>query len=310
MDAMPNAIATPIVDRETPHALGLDHPLLRGYRAYRDLLPGTAWPAPEALTAFLHRIDDEATSRMRFAAQSAALLADGLHYEQRIAERGIIATRERNWHDLFNALVWLRHPALKRALNARQAADITEVGPKIRTRGQCAMTHFDEAGAIVWFADESLLALWDVHDWPGLFLRERAAWGTRIAITVFGHALLERQFAGSDALSTAKTIAVRVRADDIAARRGGEASVIADWAEAEALIAAAIRRNQLLVDPQEMRPLPLAGIPGWREGNANDAFVREAPCFRPLREGRRYPAPMDLRGIGLHAAGFPPGTFR
>jgi hypothetical protein len=275
-------MAAPDSDRAGIDEQTFEHPLLRGYLPYRDFLANPAWPTPDALTAALDRGDDERTLRVRFAAQTPLLVADGLHYEQRIAERGIIATRERNWHDLFNALVWLRHPQLKLALNARQVADIAEVGPKARTRGQCAMTHFDEAGAIVWCADPALIALWDAHDWAGLFLRECSAWGTRIAITVFGHALLERQYAGSEALSTTKAIAVHVRPDAIAARCV-EGSIIAHWAQAEALIAAAIRDCQLLNDPQEMRPLPLVGIPGWHAEGTLASFYRDAPCFRPLR---------------------------
>ncbi|MEO7064186.1 MAG: DUF3025 domain-containing protein, partial [Dokdonella sp.] len=201
---------------------GLDsallHPLLRTWTAH---LPLTG-SGPDAHIAAIQREFDVARTadnvwRPQLRAQDAVLLADGLHYETRIAERGILATRADNVHDAFNALVWLRHPLIKQALNVRQVADIAEIGPKARTRGQCAMTQFDEAGAIVWCSDLALIALWDAHDWSGLFLRERSAWGTRIAVTVFGHALLERQFSGSDALSTAKTIAVRVDAGEIAA---------------------------------------------------------------------------------------------
>lgn len=270
-------------------------PPLSDWREYAQLLQDSAVPECATLEAWrLRAVALDGIARPAFAAQTTELLADGLHYEQRIAERGIIATRERNWHDLFNALVWLRHPQLKLALNARQVADIAEVGPKTRTRGQCAMTQFDEAGAIVWCADPALLALWDAHDWAGLFLRERAAWGTRIAITVFGHALLERQFLGSDALSTTKTIAVRVDADDIAARCTGEDSVIAQWAQAEARIAQGIGEGRLLIDPQQPRPLPLVGIPGWHADGAAPEFYRDAPCFRPLRPGRRYPPAFEL----------------
>lgn len=232
--------------------------------------------------------------RPAFVAQTPALLADGLHYESRIAERSVLATREDNWHDLFNALIWLRHPRVKWALNARQVADIALVGPKTRTRGQCAMTQFDEAGAIVWCADPALLAAWNAHDWPTLFLHERAAWGRRIAVTVFGHALLERQHLGGDPLSTAKTIAVQVDADAIAERCIGH-SVIAEWPQAEAHIAAAIAAGRLLTDPQQPRPLPLAGIPGWHADGASPDFHRDAPCFRPLRAGREYPPPFLLR---------------
>lgn len=267
-----------------------DQPPLSAWREYASLLHGPDWPDGAALEDWRARaFASDGVARPAFAAQTPELLADGLHYEQRIAA-GLVATRAGNWHDLFNALVWLRHPQLKLALNARQVADIARVGPKQRTRGQCALTQFDEAGAIVWCADSALLALWDAHDWEGLFLRERAAWGQRIAVTVFGHALLEREFIGGEILSTTKTIAVRVDADEIA-RRASEGAVIAQWAQAEAWLAQAIRDGQLLADPQEPRPLPLPGIPGWHAGNASAAFYREAPCFRPLRPGRRYPPP-------------------
>ncbi|MEP7097894.1 MAG: DUF3025 domain-containing protein, partial [Dokdonella sp.] len=146
-------MAAPTPDRTTADAQAFDHPLLQGFLAYRDFLATAEWPTADVLTAALDRGVDECSAPIRFGAQTAVLLADGLHYEQRIAQRGVIATREHNWHDLFNALIWLRHPQIKVALNARQVADIAEIGPKARTRGQCAMTQFDEAGAIVWCAD-------------------------------------------------------------------------------------------------------------------------------------------------------------
>src|SRR5574337_687723 len=90
-------------------------PLL-GWRDDAALLEGAIWPSIDRLNNGLR-----AGSGHRFVAQTPALLADGLHYEQRIAERGEIATREHNWHDLLNALVWLRHPTLKQALNRRRA---------------------------------------------------------------------------------------------------------------------------------------------------------------------------------------------
>jgi hypothetical protein len=277
----------------TALALNEPHPLLAAWADHAGLIAQAANSNIAALEDERCRVEAmDSFKRPVFCAQDAPLLLDGLHYEQRIAERNVLATRECNPHDLFNALIWLRHPQLKRALNARQVADIRVVGPKQRTRGQCAMTHFDEAGAIVWLSDPDLLALWDAHDWAGLFLRERTAWGRRIAITVFGHALLERQVAGDEVLSTAKVIAVRVACGDIAPLCVGDSSVVARWEPVEALLAAAIRESRLLVDPQEMRPLPLAGIPGWHPSNEEEAFFRDAPCFRPLRAGRRYPAPL------------------
>jgi DUF3025 family protein len=267
-----------------------DQPFFSGYAAYRDLLVD---PDIDRMNRLLAEAVHEGHHPLRFVAQTSALLADGLHYEQRIAEQRSIATREANPHDLFNALVWLRHTQIKRAMNARQMADIVRVGSKQRTRGQCALTHFDEAGAIVWLADSALVPLWDAHDWQGLFQRRREDWGTRIAITIVGHALFEYALV-HDTLPVAKALAVAVDGAQIRRRCTGNA-VIGSWPEAEHALAADIASGQVLADPQELRPLPLAGIPHWNAAPQTDAFYATAACFRPLRPGRRYPPPLALR---------------
>ena len=230
----------------------------------------------------------------RFVAQSPALLADGLHYEQRIAERAEIATRERNWHDLLNALIWLRFPQLKAALNSRQVEQIAIAGPKSRTRAQCALTLFDEAGVVVALRDPALLALWDAHDWHGLFWRERKAWSDgRIDVIVFGHALLEHALKPRQLLVGKAMVVMPASTgnlEDVAAPPGEVRSEAAIAALAQAIVSAA-----LLTDPQELRPLPLSGIPGWHADNTNEAFYLSAPCFCPLRAGRRYPPPLSLQ---------------
>lgn len=257
----------------------LAHPIFSGYEAHRPWLEGSAWPTPVMLDAALA----ERGASERFVAQDASLLSDGLHYETRIAERGAIATRPENWHDLLNALVWIEHPALKRALNRRQVDEIACVGPAQRSRAQCALTHFDEGGAIVLLRDAGLLALWDAHDWQGLFWREREAWRDgRAEVVVFGHALLEHALTPSQ-LVTAKCLAVLVD--------GGRAETTP--MDAVLVVAEAIARAVALKDPQELRPLPLSGIPGWHSATADAAFYREADCFRPLRAGRIYPAPLS-----------------
>ena len=263
-------------------------PLFGGFEPYRGFF---VEPDIDRMSLFL--AGREHGAPIRFAAQTPALLADGLHYEQRIAERGIIATRERVTHDLFNAIMWLRHAALKRAMNSRQVADIARVGPRQRTRGQCALTHFDEAGAIVWLAGPDLAAAWNAHDWPALFLKNRAAWDSRIAVTVIGHALFDYALEHGEA-PVAKALAVHVDETEIAAR--SNAASIPAWPQAERWLADAIASGHLLADPQELRPLPLAGIPGWHVGEQSEGFYATAPCFRPLRRGRRYPAPLIFSG--------------
>ncbi|MGH8121278.1 MAG: DUF3025 domain-containing protein [Rudaea sp.] len=261
--------------REAVDPAVFTRPPLSRWREFAALLNGQQWPSVADLDALRDKVQNVAKDTLpHFVAQSPQLLGDGLHYEARIAERGIVATRERNWHDLLNALIWLRYPALKSALNARQVAEIALIGAKQRTRAQYALTHFDEGGAIVQLRDAALLELWDAHDWHGLFWRERAAWGDgRIAVDVFGHALLEHAL-NPDALFVGKALVV--------AMREPPAIALAD-------VAAAIRAGDLLNDPQELRPLPLSGIPGWHADNGREKFYFDTPCFRPLRAGRRYP---------------------
>lgn len=220
-------------------------------------------------------------SPWRFVEQTPQLLADGLHYESRIHARGEIATRADNWHDFFNALVWRRYAAVKKALNARQVAEIARMGDKQRSRAQCALTHFDEGGIIVVLRDEALLALWDAHDWHGLFWRAREAWQDgRIGLQVFGHALLEMALVPHK-LITGKALAVLDR-DPL------------DGAAAIARVAEAIACGSVLNDPQELRALPLSGVPGWNAATDDERFYREGECFRPLRAGRVYPPALRL----------------
>lgn len=245
---------------------------LAAWRDYAGWLDGDLGPSASELNAAL---PDGAA--YRFTAQTPPLLTDGLHYEQRIAERGDIATREGNWHDLLNALIWLRYPALKQALNRRQAAEVARMGPKIRSRAQYALTHFDESGVIVWLRDPALLALWDAHDWHGLFWRQRQAWldGT-IQLELFGHALLEL------ALDPTKLLVGKALVFQ---------SADADAFDIRARCAAAISVGNLLNDPLELRPLPLSGLPGWHEHNDEEAFHRDTACYQAKRAGRQYPGP-------------------
>ncbi|MGO4699958.1 DUF3025 domain-containing protein [Dyella sp. 2RAB6] len=255
-----------------------ERPPLAAWNEYAALLRGEHWPTVKTLDALL-----PLAQRERFVAQTRAVLDDGLHYEQRIHAHGAIATREANWHDLFNALAWLRYPAIKRALNAQQVAEIALMGPSTRSRPQYAMTHFDEAGVLVAVRDPALLALWDAHDWHGLFWRRREAWlDGSIHAEVFGHALLEHALTEGKLLVGKALVFACAAGDDPA---GDDASVTARCA-------AGIADGSLLRDPLQLRPLPLSGIPGWHPDNGAEAFHRDAECYQPLREGRSYPPPV------------------
>ena len=144
------------------------------------------------------------------------------------------------------------------------------------------MTHFDEAGVIVVLRDASLLAQWDAHDWHGLFWSRRSAWQDgRAEAIVFGHALLEHALRPRQLL-VGKAIAVLA----------GDSPRAHQDAHALEALTEAINHGESLGDPQELRPLPLSGIPGWCPENGNESFYFDAPCFRPSRSGRQYPLPL------------------
>jgi hypothetical protein len=257
------------------------HPVFEQlHESQHHLCRSENWPEIPALNALWQAPVNAAGFPFRFVDQDD--LQDDAHYEQRIAHTGAIATRTRNWHDLFNAFIWMRYPAVKQALNARQVTDIVQVGPKQRTRGQCALTQFDEAGAVLRLHDATLQTAWDAHDWPYLFrnwtdAERRGA----VQLWLFGHSLFEHALTPAIAL-VAKALVINspdtLDEDGMASR-----------------IATGIAAGSLLNDPQELRPIPLTGIPGWHpEHTAADFFTR-MPCFRPKRAGRHYPEPLHMQ---------------
>ena len=271
MMAMKRRFVAPLRGEIDPSCFA--HPLYAEYAMFSAWMHGADWPNIDDFNAVMP------LPTHRFALQDRALLTDGLHYETRIGEHGLIATRLQNWHDLFNAMVWCRWPALKLTFNARQRRHIAEMGPSQRNRAQYALTQFDEAGVIIRVNNPELMALWDAHDWQALFHDHADAWkqGDIAIAAVVGHALLEHGLLPAQYI-VGKALVVQGNADDKAC---------------VAQIANAITSGELLNDPLELRPLPLAGVPGWLAGQ-DAGFYREAACFQPLRAGRVYPAPVLL----------------
>jgi Protein of unknown function (DUF3025) len=87
-------------------------------------------------------------------------------YDVSIIERGVVPSRERHWHDFFNALVWGTFPRAKAALHRRQAAMLAARlqpdGPRLpphRTREQDGLAMIDEGGVIALTAPRAELLL-------------------------------------------------------------------------------------------------------------------------------------------------------
>lgn len=191
-------------------------------------------------------------------------LPRGEAYEAFVARTGCVPVRD-DWHDAFNGLVWLRHPALKRALNAAHAAEIARrgVGPSRGARRD-ALTLLDENGVLLAGPPSVGRALRE-RDWIALFVTGRALWA-QVRLEIVGHGLLQQLAAAPRKGLTAH--AWFLPADGFDAPRLPPALTPAAWS-----------------------PLPVLGVPGWWPDNADAAFYADTGVFRPGRLGTPAVAP-------------------
>lgn len=237
-------------------------------------------PWDEALAALNAQAQARLPDGLRFVEQTPALVADGLSYEQRIGELGLIAMRRDSLHDLYGALMWLAWPRSKWAIHQGQMGGIRAHGARQRSRHQQALAHIDEAGLIVATDDPTLVEALHDHDWAGLLGARREAW-SRVHVAVIGHALFELKRTQPHDLLAGKVIAVIAPA-------GCERPAL------DAVVAQGIDARHAAADPRDLPTLPLAAIPGWDPRNTDLAFIASAPCFRPRPPGRVYAPPLAL----------------
>ena len=202
---------------------------------------------------------------------------DDLAYEACISHTGQVPTRN-NLHDFFNALVWLRFPAIKRALNAAQAAAIARHGIQ-SSRGHLrdAATLFDENGALLVVRDDPvgtamINALRD-HDWQTLFVYCRREFHAGCEVRLFGHALCEKLTRPYKAIAAH---AWCVRADASYFQLAPEEKL--RWLD-EQVAAQLQQRGDSWLHPTQFSPLPILGIPDWWP-QQDAAFYQDATVFR------------------------------
>ncbi|WP_051709943.1 DUF3025 domain-containing protein [Andreprevotia chitinilytica] len=196
------------------------------------------------------------------------------YYETEIAELGRVATRA-NWHDLFNALVWLTFPRSKSALNSLHRRVMATATDNARGPVRDAATLFDECGLIVASSEPALFTRQRDHAWDELFIQHRQDWGTRIEAVSFGHANYEAlldPFAGL----TGKSWQIPVSPDYFDLPQAERI------AHLDARIATLIDGGELTT-PRQLPPLPYLGIPGWWP-QQDAAFYANTRYFRPQRK--------------------------
>ena len=186
-------------------------------------------------------------------------------YETHILQTGQVPTRADTWHDVLNALVWLRFPRFKAALNAAHGEAITQETDTRRGRRRDALTVLDESGVWVISRDPALPQLLIERDWQTLFWDRRHEVGTTMQFVVVGHALLEKALAPYPAM-TGKCL-----------------TLVSDALDPDVGDALAVAALAAIDTPRQLAPLPVQGIPGWDDANADAAYYANQDIFRPAR---------------------------
>ena len=246
--------------------MNFGHPAFAPYRELIDALElPRGLPAIDALNA-LATARGTAQARglpLRFFAPDGRLSARD--YETHILQTGEVPTRGDTWHDVLNALVWLRFPHFKSALNAAHGEAIAHEADSRRGRRRDALTVLDESGVWVIGREPDLPALLAGRAWHALFWGARTRVEAEMRFVVVGHALLEKALAPYPAM-TGKCL-----------------PLIGDLPDLDVADAEAARALRTIDTPRQLPPLPVQGIPGWDAANADATYYANRDVFRPPR---------------------------
>jgi PAS domain-containing protein len=221
---------------------------------------------------------------LRFIAQPPGKQSFELQYEPRCYLKGELQMRENNWHDLFNALVWMTFPKSKAAINARHYHAINNnaaMGATGSQRGAMRDTNtlLDESGVIVACSDAEMRMLLENFQWQELFWRHRERVKSGMGFYIFGHGLYEkamRPFVGITGQGVVLTVAPAFFTW----------SLPRQLAHLDKLLAGNLAMPARFVRTDSFAPVPLLGVPGWMSDNENLSFYQNVAYFRC---GRRRP---------------------
>jgi hypothetical protein len=190
-------------------------------------------------------------------------------YEVRAYQRGEIITRPDNWHDAFNADVWLEWPLTKAALNRRHVAALREqqmAGAQTRGRVRDRLTQFDECGVVIVGMPADLWQALCAHRWHEVFVARREELLATTRFVIFGHASRDILRAPHFGVC-GKALLLELDADS-------------DTATLDAALACRAASADF---PGPLQPLPLLGIPGLNPANEDPAYYADTRQFRPAR---------------------------
>ena len=190
-------------------------------------------------------------------------------YERQVAT-GVVPTRD-CLHDWYNGLVWALYPKTRRLMNQQHLQEGSSGSSgNSRTPMRDAITLVDESGAVLLADDPKFFGYLREHDWYSLLVGNRQAWGNRIKLVLVGHGLLEALHRPYKGLC-AKVLCLPLL------ETSNTETPQSDGAALDARLCDAIA---CLCTPKDLHPLPVMGVPGWFEENADPTFYEDRQVFR------------------------------
>jgi hypothetical protein len=230
---------------------------------------------------------------LRFVPPAPRSRAFESRYEVRVFETGEVQTRPGDWHDLFNALVWISFPATKSTFNRIHYREMrARRGEAQRGTARDVLTLFDEAGVVIACGDPALAALLEAREWKRLFWERRAEVARAMRFFVFGHAIYEKALEPYQGV-TAKALIAGVGGDFFSQPLERQLALM------DARAAAYFADPAALASTKILPPLPILGVPGWDAANARAEYYDDTAQFRekPAAEARsRARSPRDGGG--------------
>lgn len=246
-------------------------------------LHGSGFPSLADCNALLTQcrpsIEVRSGMPLRFVAQESGKLPFEAQYEPRCYLRGEVQLREQNWHDLFNALVWMAFPGAKAAINARHyrsMIDAEDGNGNRRGSERDMLTLLDESGVIVACSDVQLDQLLRNFQWEELFWHQRGRVMSGMEFYLLGHGLYEkalRPYIGMTGQGLLLTVDREFFTLPMQQRLRCMDQLIAEYLEAPGHCRTT----------RELTPVPLLGIPGWWDGNNTPSFYKNVSYFRSQR---------------------------
>jgi hypothetical protein len=271
------------INNDWPPLILLKSPLFKPLQHVLAQLGGENFPGLEEWNALIARNYPELTVNngypLRFVPQETGRQGFESQYEPRCYLSGEVQTRENNWHDLFNALVWLTFPKAKAAINERHYLALMrkhQPGESQRGKVRDMATLLDESGVIVVSDKAELIDSLYAFQWKELFWGRRDETSISMDFYVFGHGLYEKALQPYIGM-TGQGLVLRVESEFFT------------WTLSERLayldehVADYLHMPEHCCSTRELHPVPLLGVPGWSAANELEAYYDNKAYFRTGR---------------------------